>query len=162
MEISAQENSFDQDAAPAQHVTESGGLRVLHVDPVGSLVVSDADTSDLIGNAWYEKVAVIALPVSRLDPDFFRLASGQAGAILQKVANYQLKVAVIGDIRAHLAASGALRDFVWESNRGEHVWFFDEVAQLEQKLEQRKAVLDAAVAAASAAQAARDADAQQA
>lgn len=136
--------------APAPHITESGGLRVLHVAPVGDAIVSQEDTSDLIGNAWVENVEVIALPVSRLDPEFFRLASGQAGAILQKIANYQLKLAVIGDIAAQLAASGALRDFVWESNRGEHVWFFDEVAELEQKLEGRKAARDAALAALAA------------
>ncbi|PPL15657.1 DUF4180 domain-containing protein [Microterricola pindariensis] len=134
----------------SQRITESGGLRVLHVDPAGPPIVSAEETSDLIGNAWVDNADVIALPVSRLDAEFFRLASGQAGAILQKVANYQLKLAIIGDIGAHLAASGALRDFVWESNRGEHIWFVDEASELEQRLEQRKAVLDAALAAQAA------------
>ncbi|WP_082716890.1 DUF4180 domain-containing protein [Microterricola viridarii] len=140
-------SSDEQHDAPTPQITESGGKRVLHVDPVGAPIVGPEDTSDLVGNAWIENVELIALPVSRLDPEFFRLASGQAGALLQKVVNYQLRLAVIGDISTHLAASGALRDFVWESNRGEHIWFFAEVAELERKLEERQAVLDAALAA---------------
>ncbi len=143
-------SSTEQNDEQPQRITETGGLRVLHVDPVGPPIVSNEDSSDLIGNAWVDNADVIALPVSRLDAEFFRLASGQAGAILQKVANYQLKLAVIGDVGEHLAGSGALRDFVWESNRGEHVWFFGEAAELDRRLEERKAVLDAALAAQTA------------
>jgi hypothetical protein len=41
---------------------------------------------------------------------------------------------VVGDVSAHLAQSDALRDFVIESNRGEHVWFVRDLAELEARL----------------------------
>jgi hypothetical protein len=43
-------------------------------------------------------------------------------------------VAIVGDISTHLEASSALRDFVFESNRGEHVWFVTDLAELEKRL----------------------------
>lgn len=55
---------------------------------------------------------MIAVPVARFDPEFFRLRSGLAGEITQKFVNYRSKLAVIGDISEKAAESVALRDFV--------------------------------------------------
>jgi hypothetical protein len=41
---------------------------------------------------------------------------------------------VVGDISRHVAASNALRDFVYESNRGRHLWFVDSLDELERRL----------------------------
>ena len=49
------------------------------------------------------------LPVRRLPADFFRLETRIAGNMLQKLTNYRMKCAIVGDISAPLAASGALR-----------------------------------------------------
>lgn len=113
------------------------GHAVLFLDAEGPTISTSEDTSDLIGNAWIDHSAIIATPVARLDPEFFRLQSRLAGDVIQKLVNYQLKLAVLGDIEEHLAASGAFRDFVWESNRGEHVWFLPDEAALEAKLATR-------------------------
>lgn len=109
-------------------------FRVMHLEANGPLVSTSDDTSDLIGNAWINHVSLIAIPVARLDPLFFDLSSLLAGEITQKLVNYQVKLAVIGDISEFLAASTALGDFVWESNRGEHVWFLPNETALETKL----------------------------
>ena len=53
--------------------------------------------------------------------DFFILSTGLAGEILQKLVNYQVKMAVYGDFSRY--ASRPLRDFIRESNQGEHFWF---------------------------------------
>ena len=105
----------------------------------GPLVSTADDASDLVGAAWDQNARLIAIPVSRLDPDFFRLRSLLAGEIVQKLVNYRLQLAVLGDISQHLAGSEALRDFVWESNRGDHVWFLADRAALESKLAARLA-----------------------
>ena len=47
--------------------------------------------------------------------------SGLAGEILQKFVNYQVKMAVYGDFSRY--TSKPLRDFIYESNQGEHFWF---------------------------------------
>jgi hypothetical protein len=89
---------------------------------------------DAIGEAFSVGARIVAIPAERLDPEFFRLASGMAGEMLQKFVNYGMRPVILGDITDHLAASNALRDFVRESNRGTSVWFLPELAALEFKL----------------------------
>ena len=70
----------------------------------------------------------------RLGDAFFQLSTRVAGEAVQKFVNYGIRLAVVGDISAHVAASNALRDFVRESNRGRHVWFVDSLEELERRL----------------------------
>jgi hypothetical protein len=115
-------------------IDEHGDLRVKYLDPEGPTISTPDDASDLIGNAWVENVGLLAVPVSRLDAAFFDLSSGVAGEFTQKLVNYQLRLAVIGDVSAFESASGAFRDWVWESNRGRHVWFVADGAALKARL----------------------------
>ena len=108
-------------------ITEAGGIRVLHVEGDGAPI---STANDVIGDAWSEEATLIAIPVERLDPAFFDLSSLVAGEFLQKIVNYRLRVAILGDIGEFTARSGALRDFVWESNRGTQVWFLTDEAEL--------------------------------
>ena len=73
---------------------------------------------------------MVAVPAHRFDDRFFALRTGVAGEIMQKFVNYRMRLAVVGDISAHVAASTALRDLVYESNRGGHIWF---VADLDEQ-----------------------------
>ena len=115
-------------------IGEHGDLRIQYLDRDGPLISSSEDTSDLIGNAWVDDVGLIAIPVSRLDPEFFDLSSLMAGELTQKLVNYNLRLAIIGDVSDYEARSDAFRDWVWESNRGRHVWFVPDVATLEARL----------------------------
>ena len=112
------------------------GVRVLIVDPDGPAIATERDGTDLIGEAMGEGAAWVAIPVARLSDDFLKLSTGLAGAILQKAVNYRIKVAVVGDISAKMAASKPLNDFVGESNRGRHVWFVQDLAELRARLQQ--------------------------
>ena len=38
-----------------------------------------------------------------------------------------------------VAASSPLADYIWETNRGDHIWFFDDEAGLAEKLAGRPA-----------------------
>jgi hypothetical protein len=120
-------------------IDDSSGIRVLHLEADGEPISTPDDASDLVGTAWSHNANLIAVPVERLDPEFFRLRSGIAGEIAQKLVNYRLRLAVIGDIAKHIQSSGALRDYVWESNTGDHVWFVDDEAALAEKLAVRAA-----------------------
>lgn len=120
-------------------IDDSSGIRVLHLEAEGEPISTSDDASDLVGSAWSHNATLIAVPVERLDPEFFRLKSGIAGEITQKLVNYRIRLAVLGDISEHVEASGALRDYVWESNAGEHVWFVDDDAALAEKLAGRAA-----------------------
>ena len=89
---------------------------------------------DLVGDAFGQGADWVAVPVARLDPQFFRLRSGVAGEVVQKLTNYRLRLAVLGDVSAHTAASDALRDWVREADRGHMVWFVADTEELAGRL----------------------------
>lgn len=61
--------------------------------------------------------------------DFFKLSTGIAGEILQKFINYSKKLAIVGDFSAY--TSKPLRDFIYECNRGNDIFFvLDEQAAI--------------------------------
>jgi hypothetical protein len=115
---------------------EHRGVPVLVCADDGPPVATVQDALDLIG-ATYSCADVVALPARRLDERFFTLSTGLAGEIMQKFVNYQVKLAIVGDISAHLAASSALRALVLESNRGRHIWFVTDLDDLDTHLPQR-------------------------
>lgn len=77
---------------------------------------------------------MVLVPVECLEDEFFQLRTGIAGAILQKFATYRMRLAIIGDISRYVEDSSALRDFVYESNRGDQVWFVKDRAELESRI----------------------------
>ena len=59
--------------------------------------------------------------------DFFQLKTKLAGEILQKLVNYQIKLAIIGDFSIY--KSSALKDFIYECNQGKDVYFLPTVKE---------------------------------
>jgi hypothetical protein len=117
---------------------EHVGTRVLECAPDGPKITSERDAADLVNEAFDAKARVIAVPVERLGEAFFTLSTRVAGEVVQKVVNYGLKLAVVGDISRYLKKSAPLRDWVRESNRGEDLWFVEDFIGLDQKLEARR------------------------
>ena len=111
-----------------------GGQRVLSCHPDGPRLTRESDALDLLGSVWGQEVDWLAVPKARLGPDFLTLRTGLAGAIIQKLVTYRIRLAIVGDISAEVAASTALRDFVHESNGGRHVWFMPDMAAFEARL----------------------------
>jgi hypothetical protein len=116
----------------SQTLRTVGGVRVLVCD--GDSDGAPVQALDFIPAAWGADAAWVAVPASCLGDDFFRLETRVAGELIQKFVNYGVRLAVTGDISAHVADSGALRDFVYESNRRTHVWFVDDLDDLERRL----------------------------
>jgi hypothetical protein len=110
------------------------GVRVLECSAEGPTLRAGRDATDLIGAARGESASLVALPVERLHDDFFRLRTGVAGEFVQKFVTYRVRLAIVGDIARHLSASEALRDFVYECNERNEVWFVRDHAELEAKL----------------------------
>jgi hypothetical protein len=96
----------------------------------GQIIASERDATDIVGEALGLSADLVVIPVSRLSPDFFRLGTGLAGAVLQKMTNYRLRVAIVGDVSAHTAKSEPLRDFIRESNQRGEVRFVADMSQL--------------------------------
>ncbi|WZB72993.1 DUF4180 domain-containing protein [Achromobacter xylosoxidans] len=64
------------------------------------MLAGEQDVTDLLGLTWGEDVDWIVLPVRRLPADFFRLETRIAGNMLQKLTNYRMKCAIVGDLCA--------------------------------------------------------------
>lgn len=115
-------------------ITRRNGVLVLLCGEDGPALAADQDAADLVGQAYGGGAELVVVPVTRLDGRFFDLRSGLAGAVAQKFVNYRLRLAVVGDIGQHLAASSALRAFVRETNRGRLLWFVADLAELDARL----------------------------
>ena len=110
---------------------EQNGKIITQVETEETLITDVQSALDLMATVRYETGADrMMLPKVALDERFFVLSSGLAGDILQKFVNYQLKVAIVGDYSGY--TSKPLRDFIYESNNGSHVFF---VATVEEALE---------------------------
>lgn len=110
------------------------GISAVDVDPSGPLLSSEQDALDLIGETYGTGAELIVIPLERLDPEFFTLSNGRAGAFIQKLVNYQKRVAFLGDLSAKVTASKPLHDFVYESNKGRHVLFAADRDELQRLL----------------------------
>jgi len=111
-----------------------GDIRLLECSADGARLARAGEVSDFISAAWEYQATLVAIPVERIADDFFRLRSGLAGEAIQKFVNYRIRLAVVGDISGFIQQSTALRDFINESNRGQHVWFVSDLAELHARL----------------------------
>ena len=117
-------------------VVGEGNLRsaVLVCSVDGPQIATERDASDLLSLSFSERTKLICIPVERLSPNFFRLRTGFAGTVIQKLVNYRRRLAIAGDVSRWLAKSKAFRDFVNEANKGRDVWFVTDSNELETRL----------------------------
>ncbi|GAA1948233.1 DUF4180 domain-containing protein [Agromyces allii] len=113
---------------------QSSDIHVFTLAVEGEPISTEDDAIDLIGSVWSHDAKTAAVPVERLDPAFFDLSTGLAGAFTQKLVNYRVRLAIVGDVTGYTEASRALSDYVWESNRGDQVWFVRDDAELAKRL----------------------------
>ena len=73
---------------------------------------------------------IIAVNKAAFAEDFFRLSTGVAGEVAQKIVNYRYRLAVVGDFSGY--QSKPLHDYIYECNNGGHLFF---VATEEEALE---------------------------
>ena len=110
---------------------EQAGLIIAQVESSETLITDVQSALDLMATVRYETSAdCMILPKAAMTEQFFVLSSRLAGDVLQKFVNYQFKVAIVGDFSGY--TSKPLRDFIYESNQGKHVFF---VSTLEEAIE---------------------------
>ncbi len=94
---------------------------------IGELVTSEEPLNssqeilDLLGSFYPEHVEALILHEADLAPEFFQLRTRLAGEILQKLVNYRVKVAIVGEFQKY--QSKALADFIYECNQGTQIFF---------------------------------------
>jgi len=113
---------------------ELHGLRVAEFPSAGPQLEGDGQAIEIISEASACDPDLIVIPVERLGVYFFHLKTRVAGEILQKFVTYRKRVAILGDISAHLKESSSLRDFVHECNTGSAIWFVTTLDELSAKI----------------------------
>ena len=113
---------------------ELHGVRVFELPAEGPKIRTARHATDAMSDAFSQSAQCLAIPIARLDDDFFRLRTGVAGEIVPKFIGYGMYAAFIGDISQHIANSDSFRDFVREANRGNHFWFVASLDELSQRL----------------------------
>lgn len=102
------------------HITKNG----IHIAVVDSALTLEnvQDILDLLATVQYECEAQgIIVKKESLPECFFDLKSGFAGEVLQKFSNYRMKLAIVGDFSSYTSKS--LKDFIYECNKGNLVFF---------------------------------------
>lgn len=94
---------------------ENNSKRYICLEADGRTLQTEQDGLDLVGLCAEHGTNLVLIPGERLSDDFFRLRTGLAGAILQKLAQYEVKTAVVLD---EARAKGKFKEFLAESNRG--------------------------------------------
>jgi hypothetical protein len=91
-----------------------------------NFIISDVqDAVDLLGNATFSGCSSVIVRESNLTADFFVLKTGLAGDILQKFSNYRIQLAIVGNFSKYKSKS--LQDFIRECNKGNLVFFCDDI-----------------------------------
>ena len=113
------------------------GVNIAVINSPEQLISDSQSALDLIMSAKYNTEAErIVLAKHQLSEDFFVLSTGLAGEILQKFVNYQIKIAIYGDYSQY--TSKPLRDFIYESNQGQNVFFVQSLEEAVDRLAQAR------------------------
>jgi hypothetical protein len=98
------------------------GKKVIIVKATQPIIKDVQSAIDFVSTIRYEHDCDrIALNKAGIVEEFFDLRTRMAGDIFQKFVNYQIKFAIIGNFSEY--KSKALQDFIYETNKGNHIFF---------------------------------------
>ncbi|MBJ8005068.1 MULTISPECIES: DUF4180 domain-containing protein [Bacillus] len=115
----------------------TGGINITVVRN-DTLVISDVQSAlDLLATVQYEVDSKrIIIHKSLISESFFDLKTRLAGDILQKFINYRVKIAIVGDFSMYTSKS--LKDFIFECNKGNDIFYLATEQQAIEKLSSLK------------------------
>ena len=103
-------------------IITSNGVRIVIIHSDEPIITDVQTVLDLLAVLDYDDdCSRISINKEAVIEGFFKLSTGLAGEILQKVVNYRKKLAIVGDFSHY--QSKPLRDFIYECNNGRDVFF---------------------------------------
>lgn len=115
------------------NIITQNGVRIAHVEGDTKLITDAQSALDLAMTVQYDtECNRIVMSKELIDESFFVLSTKIAGEILQKFVNYHVKLAVYGDFDIY--TSKPLRDFIYESNQGNHFFFVEDLVSALEKI----------------------------
>ena len=82
----------------------------------------------MLGNLYYQGFDKIIIHEKNITPKFFDLRTKIAGEILQKFAQYQMPLIIVGDFSKYQSKS--LNDFIFESNKSKQINFIEDLSNI--------------------------------
>ena len=103
-------------------VIEANGFIIAIINSDGPIITDAQTMLDLLATVNYDDDSSrIVINKEAIIEDFFKLSTGLAGEILQKVVNYRKKLSIVGDFSCY--KSKPLHDFIYECNNGRDIFF---------------------------------------
>ena len=97
-------------------------INVVKIEDEKILIFDEQSALDVFMSLAYETGENrFIISKDNLIEDFFDLRTKIAGEVLQKIINYRMKLAIIGDFSKYKSKS--LRDFIYECNSGRDIFF---------------------------------------
>lgn len=90
---------------------------------------NESQLNDLVSMCYYHDASLILLDQDNLADEFFNLRSGLAGSAMQKLANYQVRVAVL--LPADAVHNERFRELMYEMNQSNHFRFYHNKTEAE-------------------------------
>ncbi len=124
----ADASTVDDGIGMNYQVIDNDAARYILLKAEGKPLQTEQDALDLITVCAQHATNMVLIPGERLAGGFFWLRTGMAGAILQKLTMYDIKVAVVLD---DMRPQGKFKEFLAESNRGKMFRSFSNLAEAE-------------------------------
>lgn len=106
-------------------IIQANGIDIAVIRSNEPLITDAQSAIDLLATiSYYDMCDRIVINKEAIAEDFFDLKTGIAGEILQKFINYYKKIAIVGDFSQY--PSKALRDFIYECNCGNNIFFMED------------------------------------
>ncbi len=108
-----------------KRIVQVNGINIAVVHSNELIITDTASALDFMATiAYNDECDSIVLNKQAIVEDFFNLRSGIAGDILQKFVTYGKMLAVVGDFSIYTSKS--LRNFIFECNRGNDIYFVED------------------------------------
>ncbi|WP_313511912.1 DUF4180 domain-containing protein [Sphingobacterium sp.] len=111
---------------------EINNIKIAELSSEQILINNVDDGLNLLGNVYYQGFDKVVIHQKNITPYFFELKNRMAGEILQKFSTYRVQLAIVGDFS--IFNSKSLKDFIYESNKGNQISFVSSTAEALTKL----------------------------
>lgn len=102
--------------------------RIAEIITDKTILKSTEEGLDLLGNFYYQGFDKVVIYEKNISPDFFDLKTKIAGDILQKFAQYQMPLIIVGDFSKY--KSNSLKNLIFECNKGKQINFVSDLSSV--------------------------------
>ena len=114
---------------------ETAGGKIAEIISDGIAIKDVGDALDLMAESRYLDAGKMIIYEKQVTPSFFDLKTRLAGDILQKFSNYRMQLALVGSFSKYKSKS--LQDFIRECNKGNRIFFSENLDEALDKLSSR-------------------------